>query len=40
MIARDSGLDTRDRLNTGMANLEVWEEISMNFLSKDDDEDE
>ena len=40
MIARDSGLDTWDRLSTGMANLEVWEEISMNVLSKDDDEDE
>jgi len=32
VIARDSGLDTRD-LSTAMVNRGAWKEISMNVLS-------
>ena len=45
VTARDSGFDTRD-LSIAMANCGVWEEISMNVLSrplrlsKDDDDDD
>ena len=33
VIARDSGFDTRD-LRTAMVNRGVWEEISVNVLSR------